>query len=92
MSRDDDSQGQPSREDAERAMRRLLRDNDLPEPDQILDHDDGGIVCLWHEPKVAVVVDVTEAPPSGSQGIGAADMATGQPGQGERADQEAEVP
>jgi hypothetical protein len=49
---------QPSREQAERAMRQLLADHDLPEPDEILDHDDGGIVCLWHEPKVAVVVDL----------------------------------
>lgn len=48
----------PNRDEAERAMRRLLRDHDLPEPDEILDHEDGGIVCLWHEPKVAVVVDL----------------------------------
>jgi hypothetical protein len=39
-------------------MRQLLADHDLPEPDEILDHEDGGIVCLWHEPKVAVVVDL----------------------------------
>jgi hypothetical protein len=52
------SQDQPIREQAERAMRQLLADHDLPEPDEILDHDDGGIVCLWHEPKVAVVVDL----------------------------------
>jgi hypothetical protein len=49
---------QPSREHAERAMCQLLADYDLPEPDEILDHEDGGIVCLWHEPKVAVVVDL----------------------------------
>jgi hypothetical protein len=48
----------PTREQAERAMRQLLADHDLPEPDEILDHEDGGIVCLWHEPKVAVVVDL----------------------------------
>ena len=39
-------------------MRRLLQEHDLPEPDEILDHEDGGIVCLWHEPKVAIVVDL----------------------------------
>ena len=55
------SQDQPSREQAERAMRQLLADHDLPEPDEILDHDDGGIVCLWHEPKIAVVVDLEPA-------------------------------
>jgi hypothetical protein len=45
------------RDETERAMRRLLREHDLPEPDEILDHDDGGIVCLWHGPKVAIVVE-----------------------------------
>jgi hypothetical protein len=50
------------REAAERAMRRLLREHDLPEPDEILDHEDGGIVCLWHEPKVAIVVDLEPRP------------------------------
>jgi hypothetical protein len=49
---------QAGRDEAERAMRRRLREHDLPEPDQILDHEDGGIVCLWHEPKVAIVVDL----------------------------------
>jgi hypothetical protein len=49
---------QEGREEAERAMRRLLREHDLPEPDEVLDHEDGGIVCLWHEPRVAVVVDL----------------------------------
>jgi hypothetical protein len=29
-------------------MRGLLREHDLPEPDEILDHEEGGIVCLWH--------------------------------------------
>jgi uncharacterized protein YfaA (DUF2138 family) len=50
------------REEAERAMRRLLREHDLPEPDEILDHDDGGIVCLWHGPKLAIVVERGPAP------------------------------
>jgi hypothetical protein len=47
------------RDEAERAMRRLLREHDLPEPDEILDHEDG-IVCLWHEPKVAIVVELEQ--------------------------------
>jgi hypothetical protein len=51
---------QPTRADAERAMRRLIEDHDLPEPDEIRDHEDGGIVCLWHGPKVAVVVDLQD--------------------------------
>jgi hypothetical protein len=51
----------PGRDDAEQAMRRLLRENELPEPDEIRDHEDGGIVCLWHGPKVAVIVDLEPA-------------------------------
>lgn len=52
-----DEAGRPGRDEAERAMRRLLREHDLPEPDDILDHEDG-IVCLWHEPKVAIIVEL----------------------------------
>ena len=57
MSREHLSEGRAVRDEAERAMRRLLREHELPEPDEILDHEDGGIVCLWHGPKVAIVVD-----------------------------------
>lgn len=60
MSGEQVSQGRAGRDEAERAMRRLLREHDLPEPDEILDHEDGGIVCLWHESKVMVVVDLEE--------------------------------
>jgi hypothetical protein len=62
MSGEQQSQERAGRDKAERAMRRLLRQHDLPEPDEILDHDDGGIVCLWHEPKVAIVVDLEPRP------------------------------
>jgi hypothetical protein len=58
MSEEQLSQERAARDEAERAMRRLLREHELPEPDAILDHEDGGIVCLWHEPKVAIVVDL----------------------------------
>jgi hypothetical protein len=47
----------PDREAMEESMRRLLERGDLPQPDEILPHEDGGIVCLWHEQGVAVVVD-----------------------------------
>ena len=50
----------PQREAMEESMRRLLERGDLPEPDEILPHEDGGIVCLWHEQGVAVVVDPDE--------------------------------
>ena len=55
-----ESESEASRGDAERAMRSLLHDHELPQPDEIRDHEDGGIVCLWHGPKVAVVVDLEE--------------------------------
>jgi hypothetical protein len=62
MSGEQLSRERAERDEAERAMRRLLREHDLPEPDEILDHDDGGIVCLWHEPKVAIVVAMEPRP------------------------------
>jgi hypothetical protein len=91
MSRDDLPQF--TRREAERAMLRLLRDNDLPEPDDILDHEDGGIVCLWHEPKVAIVVDVSDAPtsPSDAPTSLSRGMGRGQAREGERADEQSEV-
>jgi hypothetical protein len=58
MSGEQLSRERAGRDEAERAMRRLLSEHDLPEPDEILDHEEGGIVCLWHGPKVAIVVDL----------------------------------
>jgi hypothetical protein len=49
-------------------MRRLLSEHDLPQPDEILPHMDGGIICLWHEPKVAVVIDLDDGPPAPATG------------------------
>jgi hypothetical protein len=60
MSGEQLSEERAGRDEAERAMRRLLREHDLPEPDEILDHEEGGIVCLWHEPKVAIVVELEQ--------------------------------
>jgi hypothetical protein len=48
----------PSREGAEHHFRQLLRNADLRQPDEVRPHEDGGIVCLWHEEKLAVVVDL----------------------------------
>jgi hypothetical protein len=55
----------PSRAEIEAAMRALLTDNDLPEPDEVLPHENGGIVCLWHEQRIAIVVDPDEDPVAG---------------------------
>lgn len=49
-----------TREKMETAMRELLYDGGLQQPDEILPHADGGIVCLWHEQNLAVVVDPDE--------------------------------
>ncbi len=45
------------RDEMETAMRRLLEQGGLAQPDEIHPHEDGGIVCLWHEQKLAVIVD-----------------------------------
>lgn len=47
----------PDRLEMELAMRDLLERGELAQPDEILPHEDGGIVCIWHEQKLAVIVD-----------------------------------
>jgi len=53
------------REQMEAAMRDLLERGGLEQPDLVLPHEDGGIVCLWHERMLAVVVDPYELDPEG---------------------------
>jgi hypothetical protein len=50
----------PTRRDAELTLRQLLTQNGLPEPDELRPHEDGGILCLWHDRKVAVIVDLED--------------------------------
>jgi len=51
----------PTRRDAaELTLRELLNHNGLPEPDEVRPHEDGGIICLWHDRKVAVIVDLDD--------------------------------
>jgi hypothetical protein len=38
------------------ALRRLLATNNLPFPDGIYRRENGETVCLWHEPRVALVI------------------------------------
>ena len=38
-------------------MRALLEEGGLQPPDEVLPHEDGGIVRRWHERRLAVVID-----------------------------------
>jgi hypothetical protein len=46
-----------SYERAEVQMRRLLEENDLPEPDEVL-RNDGELILLWNDQQLAVVVEL----------------------------------
>jgi hypothetical protein len=53
-------------EAAERDMRELLQQNGLPQPDEV-EYRERSILMLWHETKLAVVIDLDE-PPSAEGG------------------------
>jgi hypothetical protein len=42
---------------AERALRELLPDAGLPQPDEV-EYEEASVVFLWHETKLAVIVDL----------------------------------
>lgn len=46
-------------EAAERAMRELLTGEGLPQPDEV-EYRESSIVLLWHETKLAVVIDLDD--------------------------------
>jgi hypothetical protein len=46
-------------EAAERAMRELLTGEGLPQPDEV-EYRDESIVLLWHDTKLAVVVELED--------------------------------
>lgn len=48
-------------EEAERVMRALLDDNNLPAPDDV-EYWAGSVCFKWHDTKTAVVIDVDEPP------------------------------
>jgi hypothetical protein len=48
-------------EDAERRMRALLPEAGLPQPDDV-EYRERSVVLLWHETKLAVVIDLEDAP------------------------------
>lgn len=45
---------------AEAAIRRLIDASELPEPDDVR-YRDADAVLIWHEPKLAVSVDLQKA-------------------------------
>lgn len=47
----------PEHRDAESRFRELLAEAELPAPDAV-EYEPRSVVFLWHEPKVAVFVDL----------------------------------
>jgi hypothetical protein len=47
---------------AELAMRRLLDENDLPQPDTV-EYGHGTVWVRWNDRKLVVAIDVDEPPP-----------------------------
>lgn len=46
---------------AERALRELLPQADLPQPDEV-EYREESVVFLWHEQKLAVFIDLDDPP------------------------------
>lgn len=53
----------PRHRQAEAAFRRMIASNDLPEPDEV-DYTRGSVYFLWHEPKLAVAVELDGPAPA----------------------------
>jgi hypothetical protein len=51
----------PTNADAEEHLRRLLAENDLPMPDEVV-HRPAEVVFLYHAQKLAFVFEIGEAP------------------------------
>jgi hypothetical protein len=49
----------PTPAEAEAHLRRLLEDNDMPQPDEVRHHP-AEVVFLFHEKKLAVTVELTD--------------------------------
>jgi hypothetical protein len=46
--------------DSDRTLREHLLAQGLPEPDELRAHEDGGVVCVWRERSVALIVDLED--------------------------------
>ena len=51
----------PTTAEAEERLRRLLAENDLPMPDEVV-HRSAEVVFLYHRRQLAVVVEIDELP------------------------------
>jgi hypothetical protein len=51
----------PTHADAEERLRRLLAENDLPAPDEVV-HRPAEVVFLYHAQKLAFVFELSETP------------------------------
>jgi hypothetical protein len=51
----------PTNAEAEEHLRRLLAENDLPAPDEVV-HRPAEVVFLYHAQKLAFVFELSEAP------------------------------
>jgi hypothetical protein len=49
---------------AEEALRELLPRTGLPQPDEV-EYRDASVVFLWHETKLAVIIDLDDPPVGG---------------------------
>jgi hypothetical protein len=48
---------------AEQAFRELLEENGLPPPEEV-SYEESGVLFLWHETKLAVVIELGDEPRS----------------------------
>lgn len=60
--------------EAEQLFRKLLRDRVLPAPDRVEYYDDGVLLCLWNDQKVAFEVDYHAADADGDLYFTGADL------------------
>jgi hypothetical protein len=56
--------GTPTHQDAEQRMRELIQGAGLPDPDEVrYEFDPNEVVLTWHDPKLAVVIDLEDDGP-----------------------------
>jgi hypothetical protein len=57
----EEAETQPTFEQVERKVRELCRSQGLPQPDEFIEADDAEeVLALWHDRKVALVIELDE--------------------------------